>query len=210
MNGGVARGATFWAARFAGTAIRHLASSIQNCAARAARGAPGVRTAECDDRLGERHGKAGQRGWEPRTRKPTIASRIQSTAGHVESRGNHPGPSGKAKYSLATDSDEYREGKVKRTPGGEWKRTWNRMPTSSRSIEICDGVPFVEWTSELRSHARLRRGAGAGAKASLKRARVCGSRPETVWSTHGQVEALVKQRGGPNQPSLKRRWMSCG
>ena len=44
---------------------------------------------------------------------------IPSTAGHVESRGNHPGPSGKAKYSLATDSDEYREGKVKRTPGGE-------------------------------------------------------------------------------------------
>ena len=29
------------------------------------------------------------------------------------------GPSRKAKYYLVTDSDEYREGKVKRTPGGE-------------------------------------------------------------------------------------------
>ena len=29
------------------------------------------------------------------------------------------GPSRKAKYYLVTDSDKYREGKVKRTPGGE-------------------------------------------------------------------------------------------
>ena len=29
---------------------------------------------------------------------------------------------------------QYREGKVKRTPGGEWNSTWNRAPTSSRSI----------------------------------------------------------------------------
>jgi len=28
-----------------------------------------------------------------------------STAGHVEPRGNPPGPSGKAKYSPATDSE---------------------------------------------------------------------------------------------------------
>jgi len=42
-----------------------------------------------------------------------------STAGHVESGGNQGGPPPKAKYSLTTDSDEYREGKVKSTPGGE-------------------------------------------------------------------------------------------
>ncbi len=29
------------------------------------------------------------------------------------------GPPSKAKYDLVTDSEQYREGKVKRTPGGE-------------------------------------------------------------------------------------------
>ncbi len=33
-----------------------------------------------------------------------------------------------------------------------------------------DGVPFVEWTGELRFHARLSRKGGAAAKASLNRA----------------------------------------
>ena len=33
-----------------------------------------------------------------------------------------------------------------------------------------DGVPFVEWTGELRSYARLSWRDGAEAKASLKRA----------------------------------------
>ena len=44
---------------------------------------------------------------------------ILSTAGHEESRGNTGGPPSKPKYSLVTDSEQYREGKVKRTPGGE-------------------------------------------------------------------------------------------
>ena len=42
-----------------------------------------------------------------------------SRPGHVESRLNLGGPSSKAKYELVTDSGEYREGKVKRTPDGE-------------------------------------------------------------------------------------------
>ena len=46
-------------------------------------------------------------------RKP---SGILSTPGHEESGANSPGPSGKAKYSRETDSVQYREGKVKRTP----------------------------------------------------------------------------------------------
>ena len=33
-----------------------------------------------------------------------------------------------------------------------------------------DGVPFAEWTGELRFHARLSRRYGAAAKASLNRA----------------------------------------
>ncbi len=38
---------------------------------------------------------------------------------HEEFRSNPGGPSSKAKYELMTDSGEYREGKVKRTPDGE-------------------------------------------------------------------------------------------
>ena len=39
-----------------------------------------------------------------------------STTRHVKPCGNLGGPSSKAKYYLVTDSEEYREGKVKRTP----------------------------------------------------------------------------------------------
>ncbi len=53
-------------------------------------------------------------------RKPSIdLLRYPSRAGHVKPRLNLGGPSSKAKYELVTDSEEYREGKVKRTPGGE-------------------------------------------------------------------------------------------
>ena len=43
----------------------------------------------------------------------------QSTTGHVKSCGKERGPPRKAKYHPATDRAQYREGKVKRTPGGE-------------------------------------------------------------------------------------------
>ena len=52
-------------------------------------------------------------------RKVKAASCIQSTAGHVKPGGNMGGPPSKPKYYPVTDSEEYREGKVKRTPGGE-------------------------------------------------------------------------------------------
>ena len=45
--------------------------------------------------------------------------RYPSRPGHEESRLNLGGPSSKAKYELVTDSEEYREGTVKRTPDGE-------------------------------------------------------------------------------------------
>ena len=44
---------------------------------------------------------------------------IQSTTGHVKPCGKQEGPSSKPKYYLVTDREEYCEGKVKRTPGGE-------------------------------------------------------------------------------------------
>ena len=42
-----------------------------------------------------------------------------SRAGHEKPRLNLGGPSSKAKYESVTDSGEYREGTVKRTPDGE-------------------------------------------------------------------------------------------
>lgn len=44
---------------------------------------------------------------------------IQSTTGHEKPCGKKGGPPPKAKYYLVTDRGKYREGKVKRTPGGE-------------------------------------------------------------------------------------------
>ena len=52
-------------------------------------------------------------------RKVEAAISIQSTAGHVKPGGNVGGPSSKPKYYSVTDREKYREGKVKRTPGGE-------------------------------------------------------------------------------------------
>ena len=45
--------------------------------------------------------------------------RTPSRPGHVKPWLNPGGPSSKAKYESVTDSEEYREGKVKRTPDGE-------------------------------------------------------------------------------------------
>ena len=42
-----------------------------------------------------------------------------STTRHVKPCGKQGGPPPKAKYYQVTDSAQYREGKVKRTPGGE-------------------------------------------------------------------------------------------
>ena len=42
-----------------------------------------------------------------------------SSVGHEKSCVNPGGPPSKAKYYLLTDREKYREGKVKRTPGGE-------------------------------------------------------------------------------------------
>ena len=47
------------------------------------------------------------------------AKLTQSTAGHEEPGGKEGGPSSKPKYYPVTDREEYCEGKVKRTPGGE-------------------------------------------------------------------------------------------
>ena len=107
--------------------------------------------------------------------------------------------------------NKYCEGKVKRTPGGEWKRTWNPLFTNSRSIEIYDGVLFVERSGELRYQARL---SGQAVKPKGNRVwigrQVWWSRPETGWPIHEQVEVTVKGNGGPNSHLLKKVEMTCG
>ena len=44
---------------------------------------------------------------------------LLSTTGHVKSCGKLGGPPSKAKYPWPPIANQYREGKVKRTPGGE-------------------------------------------------------------------------------------------
>ena len=107
--------------------------------------------------------------------------------------------------------EQYCEGKVKRTPGGEWKRTWNLMFTSTQSTLRCDVVLFVERSGELLYLARLSTKSmepqgNRGWTAHL----VSCNRPETGWPIHEQVEAAVKGNGGPNRPPLKSWRMTCG
>ena len=64
-------------------------------------------------------GKPGRRGSKPRSLNEADLICIRSSAGHEESCMKSGGPPSKAKYDLVTDSEQYREGKVKRTPGGD-------------------------------------------------------------------------------------------
>ena len=96
---------------------------------------------------------------------------IRSTTRHEKPCGNERGPPRKAKYSLVTDRAEYCEGKVKRTPGGEWKRTWNPVFTNCGSTirvqprTFCRTVRRVTFTGEVK-HLRC----GAEGIPSLNRA----------------------------------------
>ena len=136
-----------------------------------------------------------------------------STAGH-EKPCRKPGrPRSKAKYYLATDSEQVPWGKGEKNPskGSEIEpETVNQQDVTA--LLKGGSVPFVEWACELRYAARLRnRSSGAGGKPSLNRAKVklhvVDPKPE--WSSHEQVEAAVKRCGGPNYNLLKKVWMTC-
>lgn len=58
-------------------------------------------------------------GKSPVSEKRKSSVLLQSTTGHGKPCGKKGGPPPKAKYYLVTDRGKYREGKVKRTPGGE-------------------------------------------------------------------------------------------
>ena len=73
-------------------------------------------TCNCSGTVLERPAKEGE---SPVGEARKGSGRIQSTARHVKPCRKRRGPPRKAKYYPVTDRGEYREGKVKRTPGGE-------------------------------------------------------------------------------------------
>ena len=58
-------------------------------------------------------------GDSPVSEAKTSLNTLPSITGSGKAGVNLPGPSGKAKYYSVTDSEEYREGKVKRIPRGK-------------------------------------------------------------------------------------------
>ena len=58
-------------------------------------------------------------GESPVGEKEEAPDAFLSTTGHEKSRGKLGGPPSKAKYHWRPIANQYREGKVKRTPGGE-------------------------------------------------------------------------------------------
>ena len=95
---------------------------------------------------------------------------------------------------------KYREGKVKRTPGGEWNRTWNRMPTTGHS------TLYVWWRAFCRTSQRVTICSevkylryGAEGKPSLNRAQSCMSwtRNRVTYPWPGWSESKISWRTEP-------------
>ena len=152
---------------------------------------------------GERESRVNEK------RSQRAGSRVpRDTRNPVGSWGDHPPSLNTTQWPIAK---KYCEGKVKRTPGGEWKRTWNPVLTSTESTSMCDRVPFVEWSGELSYVARLRTSGPEPQRERVWIGRlVACDRPETEWPSHVQDEVEVKLHGGPNRPPLKRWRMRCG
>ena len=64
-------------------------------------------------------GRPAREGESPVSETRATLGAYLSRTGHEKSCLNPGGPPSKAKDVMATDSGKYREGKVKRTPGGE-------------------------------------------------------------------------------------------
>ena len=115
----------------------------------------GVRTVKRTSDQAEWCGKANHRRWESCKRKEgrQTVSRVPSGTWNPMGRwGDHPPSLNTTWWPIV---EQYCEGKVKRTPGGEWNRTWNLMFTSTQSTLRCDVVLFVERSGELLYAARL-------------------------------------------------------
>ena len=92
--------------------------------------------------------------------------------------------------------NQYREGKVKRTPRRGVKRPWNHALTSGRSIVYCVTACLLH--NDPTSYSSLASLSTLGTKAQRKRVWIgrtaSGGRRETRWSTHGQVEVWIVSR----------------
>ena len=76
-----------------------------------------VKNFSCSRKILGRSTKEGESPVDETIRAAWI--RNLSRTGHEKSCLKQGGPPSKAKYEIATDSGQYREGKVKRTPEGE-------------------------------------------------------------------------------------------
>ena len=96
---------------------------------------------------------------------------------------------------------QYREGKVKRTPEGEWNRIWNRVPTTGQStvsvwwrafcrtsqrVVICSKVKYLRYEAE--------------GKPSLNRAASCmlQTRNRVTYPWTGWSESKISWRTEPH------------
>ena len=141
--------------------------------------------------------------------QPSVSRVPPDTWNPVGNRGDHPPSLNTTWWPI---EEQYREGKVKRTPGGEWKRTWNLVLTSTQSPLKGDEVLFVERSGELLYVASLRYSVPEAKRERVwtGRKEVACNRPETRWPIHEQVEVEVKLHGGPNRPPLQWWRMTCG
>ena len=101
-----------------------------------------------------RTGKVNRTVWKDRPQSVIVAyaktgggrAGYPSRAGHVQSCLNQPGPSGKAKYSLATDSELVPRGKGEKNPseGSQKNLKPHVYKQSEHYVERqCEGVPFA-------------------------------------------------------------------
>ena len=157
-------------------------------------------------------GKVRHRAWKPRISSfANIIFVYSSRTGHEKPCLNPGRPRSKAQYVLRSIVNQYREGKAKRTPEGEWNRTWNCVLTRSRSGLVPWLRAFCRTIQRVIDTCKLKVYTGGIVKASFNRAIiVCISRPETRWPSHEQAEAQVKLRGGPNRRAFQRSRMTCG
>ena len=133
-------------------------------------------------------------------RKGIRASRIQSTAGHEESRGKSGGPPSKPKYYLMTDRGAVPWGKGEKDPGRGVKE--NLKPCAYKHIEPVKGWYGTFCRTVRRAIVRcelkvLR--TGGVARASLNRAfsSVQWARNRVTYPWSGWSESKISWRAEP-------------
>ena len=113
-------------------------------------------------------GKFNQRQWQSGTGRNNFYFWVgRGTWNPVWIRGDHPPRLSTPNWPIV---HQYCEGKVKRTPNGEWNRTWNRMLTSSQRERVSWWRTFCIMGQRLSVTSELKPIGVGEAKASLNRA----------------------------------------